>query len=323
MKIFLTGATGFLGEYLLTRLLDRGHHVWCLYRNEARRLDTIDFLGSFGLPRSTKSLCWVKGDILEVAAHRLRQWTATRTGPWGPLLPLVLCAVLLAPAVMAAAGPGDAVLSLMAQMESSYARINDYRAIFHKQERVEGTLLPEETILLKFQKPLKIYMKWIAEPLKGTEALFVQGEYDNKLLAHRGGILGVVTLSLDPNGPVAMQGNRHPIFEAGFGFTLKEMRRNIDMALEHGEYEVIRMGEEVIKGRPAKVIEARFHAGGGRKYYASRTVVHIDRELMLPVGNAFYDDNDVLFEKYSFDDVKLNVGFTTLDFSRHNKEYRF
>jgi hypothetical protein len=44
---------------------------------------------------------------------------------------------------------------------------------------------------------------------------------------------------------------------------------------------------------------------------------------MLPVSNAFYDEKDVLFEKYSFDDVKLNVGFTTQDFSRSNKEYRF
>ena len=81
-------------------------------------------------------------------------------------------------------------------------RINDYRAIFHKQERVEGELLPEETILLKFQKPLKIYMKWIEEPLKGSEALFVQGKYDNKLIAHRGGILGVVTCRWTPKVPL-------------------------------------------------------------------------------------------------------------------------
>lgn len=244
------------------------------------------------------------------------------TGAVGAL-PMLLCAILLAPSVVPAAGPGDAVLSLQKQMESSYARINDYQAIFHKQERVEGELLPEETILLKFQKPLKIYMKWVEEPLKGSEALFVQGEYDNKLIAHRGGILGVVTLSLDPKGPTAMKGNRHPITEAGFGFIIQQMRSNIDMALEHGEFDLIRMDEEVFKGRPATVVEARFKAGGGRKYYASHTVVHIDKELMLPVGNAYYDDKDVLFEKYSFDDVKLNAGFTALDFSRSNKEYRF
>jgi hypothetical protein len=240
-----------------------------------------------------------------------------------PLLLLILCSVLQAPPARAVAGPGDAFLPLMEQMESSYARINDYRAIFHKQERVAGKLLPEETILLKFQKPLKIYMKWIGEPLKGTEALFVRGQYDNKVVGHRGGILGAVTLSLDPKGSTAMKGNRHPITEAGFGFIIQEMRRGVDTALKYGELEIIRIGEEDIKGRPATVVEARFNARGGRKYYASRMVVHIDKDLMLPVANAFYDDKNVLFEKYSFGEVKLNVGLTARDFSRYNDEYRF
>ena len=254
---------------------------------------------------------------------RSRNWTAARPAPMPPLLLLILCAVLQTPPVWATAGPGDVILPLIEQMESGYARVNDYRAIFRKQERVAGELLPEETILLKFQKPLKIYMKWIGEPLKGTEALFVQGQYDNKLIAHRGGILGALTLSLDPKGSMAMKGNRHPITEAGFGFIIQEMRRGVDKALRYGELEIIGIGEEDIKGRPATVVEARFNASGGRKYYASRMVVHIDKDLKLPVINAFYDDKDVLFEKYSFEEVKLNPGFTTTDFSRYNSEYRF
>ena len=41
MRFFLTGATGFLGEYLLRDLLERGHEVWCLYRHSAKRLDEL------------------------------------------------------------------------------------------------------------------------------------------------------------------------------------------------------------------------------------------------------------------------------------------
>jgi hypothetical protein len=52
-------------------------------------------------------------------------------------------------------------------------------------------------------------------------------------------------------------------------------------------------------------------------------VFHIDTELQLPIGAAFYDENDLLFEQYSYSDVKLNVGLTPLDFSRENKAYRF
>lgn len=65
MKLLLTGGTGFLGEYLLAELLDRGHCVWAMYRNEMRMLDTIRFLGSLGLPRSADSLRWFKGEMLD------------------------------------------------------------------------------------------------------------------------------------------------------------------------------------------------------------------------------------------------------------------
>jgi long-chain acyl-CoA synthetase len=65
MKVLLTGGTGFLGEYLLAELLERGHSVWSLYRSESRKLDTIRFLSSLNLPRSAESLHWFKGEILE------------------------------------------------------------------------------------------------------------------------------------------------------------------------------------------------------------------------------------------------------------------
>ena len=79
------------------------------------------------------------------------------------------------------------VMSLLDQMESSYATVNDYVSVFHKQERVNDKLLPEETIQFKFQKPFKVYMKWIKEPFEGREALYVEGQYNNKLIAHKGG----------------------------------------------------------------------------------------------------------------------------------------
>lgn len=65
MKVLLTGGTGFLGEYLLAELLERGHSVWALYRGESRKLDTIRFLSRLGLPRTAVSLRWFKGSILD------------------------------------------------------------------------------------------------------------------------------------------------------------------------------------------------------------------------------------------------------------------
>ncbi len=236
------------------------------------------------------------------------------------LLGLFCATILIRPT--AAADPRDTLLSLLAQMEASYARVNDYTAVFRKQERLDGTLLPEETTFLKFQKPLKVYMIWVEAPFKGMEVLFVDGDH-NKLLVHRNDILGFLTVSLDPKGSVAMRRNRHPITEVGFGHLIDGLQRNIKTALQHGEFQITRLAEEPFKGRAATVVEAKFTPRSGRTYYASRMVCHIDKELRLPIGAALYDEKDNLFERYSYSDVRLNLGLTSLDFSRENKAYRF
>ncbi len=243
------------------------------------------------------------------------------------ILQIVLLGLLCAAPpirVVAAADQREALLSLLTRMEASYARITDYNAIFQKQERVNEALLPEETMFLKFQKPLKVYMKWMDDPHKGNEALYVDGNNGDKLLAHhQAGLLGFLTLSVDPRGSLAMRRNRHPITEVGVGRLIDGLQRDIKTALQHGELEIIRMAEEPFHGRAAILVEAKFTPRSGRTYYTSRMVCHIDKELLLPVGAAFYDEHDVLFERYSYSDVKLNVGLTPLDFSRENTAYRF
>ncbi len=64
MNVLLTGATGFLGEYIFARLLERGHTVWAHYRSESKRVDTLRFLSRSGLPFSARNLHWFKGDLL-------------------------------------------------------------------------------------------------------------------------------------------------------------------------------------------------------------------------------------------------------------------
>ena len=66
MNVLLTGATGFLGEYLLCELLSRGHAVRALYRNESRRSKTCKFLESLGLPRRGDMLEWIRCPLLEL-----------------------------------------------------------------------------------------------------------------------------------------------------------------------------------------------------------------------------------------------------------------
>jgi len=120
-----------------------------------------------------------------------------------------------------------------------------------------------------------------------------------------------------------MKGNRHPITDAGLGHLIKGLQKNILAAMERNEFDVIRMDREHFLGRSTLVIEAGSESRGARKYYASRMILHIDKELMIPIGVAFYDEEGQLFERYAYTNLKINVGLIGADFSRDNKAYGF
>ena len=63
-KIFLTGATGFLGSYILQLLLEKGYHVRAL-----RRQDKVPaWIPASFFEQHAAGLEWVEGDILDVVA---------------------------------------------------------------------------------------------------------------------------------------------------------------------------------------------------------------------------------------------------------------
>lgn len=58
-KIFITGATGFIGQALTRRLTKEGHEITALYRSRSKIPD---------LP--ARNLRWVKGDLLQTGSFR-------------------------------------------------------------------------------------------------------------------------------------------------------------------------------------------------------------------------------------------------------------
>jgi hypothetical protein len=112
----------------------------------------------------------------------------------------------------------------LSEAEAAYDKVTSYTAIFHKQQRVAGKLLPEETIVLKFRKPSALYMKWIREPYEGSELLYEEGRNEDRVRAHRGGILRFVTRNLDPRDPGLMAGNLRPVTVRGLVTSSKPLR---------------------------------------------------------------------------------------------------
>jgi nucleoside-diphosphate-sugar epimerase len=82
MKVLLTGGTGFLGQYLMHELLDRGHTVWAIYRDQSSVKTAERFLDESSIRHGIKNLHWFEGDILD-ASIQWEEWCNAYEGLQG------------------------------------------------------------------------------------------------------------------------------------------------------------------------------------------------------------------------------------------------
>lgn len=207
--------------------------------------------------------------------------------------------------------------------EAALAGVDSYTAVYHKQERIEGELLKKETIFIKFKKPFKVYMKWIQNPYKGRECLYVAGSNDNRIKAHEGGILRIFKLNLNPRGSRAMKHNRHSITEFGLENVVRIFTREVRRGIEFGELEVKKHCEERVYERTAQKFEAFFPKERGKGYYCQRALIYMDIEKKVPIKIHIYDWEDQIIENYGYEDLRLDAGLTDADFDPKNPEYKF
>lgn len=207
-------------------------------------------------------------------------------------------------------------------LERTYSNIDCYTAIFHKQERVNGKLLEEETISIKFKKPFKVYMRWIKDPYKGRETLYIDSWNKNQMKVRESGMAGVITVNLDPKGSLAMKRNRHPITESGLGHVVKLIGENLRKGIRTGNLKFQQHGEETMYGRKTHRVEIIFPQDKAKGYYCYRVNINLDVEQKVPIKIQIYDWDDILIETYGYEGLNLNPGLTDVDFDTENPEYK-
>jgi len=217
----------------------------------------------------------------------------------------------------------DEAMARLRAAQAAYAEVRDYTTVLHREERVRGEMKEPEVIRLKFRKPFQVYLKWIGPLHEGREVLYADGWNQNRLMAHEGGALGFITLSLDPNGSLALKSTRHPITDTGIGRLLEVVSESMDRALAAGELEISYARPNSVYGRPTRQIEGRLPPDPQKGYYAPRVVMDFDLELQLPIRVAIYDAEDRLLERYGYEDLRLNVGLSDRDFDPSNPDYHF
>jgi len=208
------------------------------------------------------------------------------------------------------------------ESEQALTKVDNYTALFHRVEFVDGKLTPEEVAFLKFKHPFKIYFRWVM-PAKGQESLYIDGANNNKIRAHASGLIGFVTVNLDPKGSKAMQNSRHPITEAGLHNLVAKITSNMRRAQKAGEFVAKDHGEQTVYGRKTRELEGILPKDASKGYYCYRCIVNLDLETKMPVKTQIFDWDDRLVECYGYERLNLNPGLTDKDFDSKNPEYHF
>lgn len=237
--------------------------------------------------------------------------------------PLVVCFLFFVVCSPSRGQEKDGLEDWLRQAEVSLDRTESYAAVFHKQERVKGWLKTKETVYLKFKKPFKVYMKWIEDPGKGREVLYVDGWNNNRILLRDPGFMGVMIMNLRPQGPIAMKGSRHPITEVGLEHLVQMVGDNVRRGLRSGELEYGRSAEGTVYGRRIQSLELIFPRNPRKGYYCYRSVISLDIEKKVPIRVQIFDWEDKLIEDYGYENLTLNTGLTDADFDSRNPKYKF
>jgi hypothetical protein len=206
-----------------------------------------------------------------------------------------------------------------------YGKVREYRCAFEKRQRIGGRLQDAQRMLLKFRKPMDVYMKWLSKQHEGQEMLYSPSRYGPRALVRAGGWKGMVSpvIHIDVDGYWVMRDNIHPINHTGVGYFLELFMQNARRAREEKASAVIDRGTETVSRRRTRVLESLLPADRSKGYYCYRCMVWFDEENGLPVKIQIYDWDDNLSEEYLYENLELNPGFTDKDFDRHNPKYHF
>lgn len=233
------------------------------------------------------------------------------------------CPLFLALSLVARPAAGEEIGALLDRMEAAYANVESYTARFIREERVQGVLRPREEALLKFQRPGRIYLRWIGGPPQGREILFVEGRDDGKVLVHEpGGWARLFTVVIAPDSSRVLKESRHAITDVGIGPLVALITGNARRALQRGELSVVDRTTQGA-GSVERGLELAFPREPSAGYYAHRAVVSVDQGTGLPVEVRIFDANDRLLAFYAYRDLTLNVKLTAIDFDPINPAYGF
>ena len=206
-------------------------------------------------------------------------------------------------------------------------QVHDYSCTLIKRERLDDELGERQHIFMKVrQQPFSVYMHFL-QPHKDREVLYVAGMNDGDLIALDGGWKRKIMapVSLDPEGMLAMSGQKYPITRVGMRNLCEEYLKTLEEDIQYSECEVDINPNSRIGGRSATLIQV-MHPTPRKAFRSHISRIFLDNELRVPVHfDAFLwpaeaNGTPPLEESYTYTNLKINQGFTSKDFDKENPD---
>lgn len=218
--------------------------------------------------------------------------------------------------------------------------LQDYTAVLINEVRLEnGTLRGEQYMQCKVRHerslddgtrvPFSIYTCFLKPAsTRGQEAIWIEGRNDNQLVAHPAGLLNLTRVWLAPDGPIAMSGNRYPIWDLGVLNLLEKIIEKGERDLRESDCEVRLDPQARINDRPCVLIEVK-HPVERPPFDFHIARIYVDLEEQLPVAYEGYlwpdqpGGEPPLLERYVYQQIVRNPGLTDADFDPDNPAYSY
>jgi len=214
----------------------------------------------------------------------------------------------------------------LAKAQIKAASLTSYTAILEMQEEVSGRLRSSDKIRIKVRHvPFSVYMHWTES---GQEALFVDGENDNRLLVKpTNGLAGLRRLwRLDPGGRMAKQNCRYPITELGMEKLVARIQLFYALREDWASVAECRVSDETVADGVGKAYSIRFRdIADSPDYSDSRFRFERKTGLLIGVDNFGWSDSPDprLIEHYFYHSINENSQLQDHDFDVENTEYEF
>lgn len=215
-------------------------------------------------------------------------------------------------AASANADDHEKALKFLTDSMDAYAKISDYTCTFHKKEVVDDEII-ESRSELRFKKPFCVYYKEYEGPNKDIACTYIKGKNDNKLATRNTGLLGLMTVNLDPEGTIAMKGNRHPITHVGIGYILESASKDVEKAKKNADSVSTYEGIKDVFGKKAHLVKTIYPENKG--YYAHIVNLYYDTKTALPLKITMFDWKKKFMEEYGYENLETDKGLSEKDFS--------